>query len=61
MEHPPTIPNPVNPKLCAYCQKNKPRLRRCKNNLPSCLPCFYYNFEEEIHETIMKEKLFLPN
>ena len=50
------------PKLyCDYCKINSPKIKRAKNNYKSCLDCFYYNFEEEIHDTIMKEKLFNKN
>ena len=48
------------PKLCEYCGKRPPKLKRSKNGLKSCIDCFYWHFEEEIHETIMSEKLFEP-
>ena len=46
------------PKICEYCNKNPAKLRRAKNKLMACLPCFFFHFEEEIHQTIMSEKLF---
>ena len=49
------------PKLCEYCKKNPAKLKRAKNGYKTCLSCFYYNFEEEIHQTIISEKLFKPN
>jgi cytoplasmic tRNA 2-thiolation protein 1 len=48
------------PKICEYCNKNPAKLRRAKNKKMACLDCFYYHFEEEIHQTIMAEKLFVP-
>lgn len=51
----------MSKKLCEYCHKNTPKLRRAKNNFKTCLECFYFHFEEEIHETIMEEKLFDEN
>lgn len=48
------------PKICEYCKKNPAKLRRAKNKKMACLDCFYHHFEEEIHQTIMSEKLFEP-
>lgn len=48
-------------KKCEYCHERPPKLRRAKNHKKTCLECFYFQFEEEIHETIMEEKLFEPN
>ena len=45
-------------KTCEYCNKAPAKLRRAKNKLMVCLPCFYFHFEEEIHQTIMSENLF---
>ena len=45
-------------KLCEYCNKWTPKIKRAKNHKKTCLECFYFEFEEEIHQTIMEEKLF---
>jgi len=47
--------------ICEYCQKSPAKLKRSKNGFKSCLDCFYFHFEEEIHQTIISEKLFMPN
>ena len=47
-------------KTCEYCKKNPAKLRRAKNKKMSCLDCFYFHFEEEIHQTIVSEKLLVP-
>lgn len=44
--------------LCEYCKKAPPKIKRAKNGYKACLDCFYYNFEEEIHNTIITENLF---
>ena len=43
---------------CAYCKENRAMLKRPKTKENICKECFYYAFEEEIHGTIMHEKLF---
>ncbi|QDZ20718.1 cytoplasmic tRNA 2-thiolation protein [Chloropicon primus] len=43
---------------CAYCRTNRAMLKRPKTKENVCKECFYEAFEEEIHQTIMKEKLF---
>lgn len=43
---------------CHYCQERPPKLKRSKNGFRSCVECFSYHFEEEVHQTIMEEKLF---
>jgi len=48
----------AKPKLCAYCQKQKPALKRPKTGDMVCRECFFVRFEDEIHETIVKNKLF---
>lgn len=51
-----------NPKrkapICELCHKNVANLKRPKTHEMSCKPCFYEAFETEIHETIIKEKIF---
>jgi len=43
---------------CAYCKENRAMLKRPKTKENVCKECFYFAFEEEIHATIMHEKLF---
>ena len=47
-------------KICEYCNTKSAKLRRAKNKKMTCLDCFYFHFEEEIHHTIINEKLFTP-
>ncbi len=46
------------PRLCELCNKEKARIKRPKNGMPVCNECFYLVFEEEIHHTIMTNKIF---
>jgi cytoplasmic tRNA 2-thiolation protein 1 len=46
------------PKVCATCQTNKPALKRPKTGEMLCRQCFFDAFENEIHETIVNNKLF---
>lgn len=46
-----------NSKLCQYCKKSPAKLKRAKNAYKTCLPCFYYHFEEEVHQTIQDYNL----
>lgn len=48
------------PLLCEYCNKNNAVLKRPKTGSKICKPCFNYQFETEIHETIVANKLFSP-
>lgn len=43
---------------CAYCRENRAMLKRPKTKESVCKECFYRAFEEEIHQTIVNEKLF---
>ena len=45
---------------CAYCKVNRAMLKRPKTKECVCKECFYYAFEEEIHKTIVHEKIFTP-
>jgi cytoplasmic tRNA 2-thiolation protein 1 len=45
-------------KLCETCQTNKALIIRPKTRKPICLQCFYNCFEEEIHYTIISNKIF---
>lgn len=44
--------------LCQTCQAAKPRILRPKTQQPTCLSCFFTSFEDEIHYTIVSNKLF---
>lgn len=48
------------PVTCLKCNRNNAVLKRPKNGDKQCKECFYKYFEEEIHETIMNNKLFTP-
>jgi cytoplasmic tRNA 2-thiolation protein 1 len=45
---------------CAYCKVNRAMLKRPKTKECVCKECFYFAFEEEIHKTIIHEKIFTP-
>lgn len=45
-------------KLCALCGTQRQALRRPKTGERICRTCFLNAFEEEVHETIVKNKLF---
>jgi len=45
-------------KICETCNKNKAFIVRPKTRKLICLDCFYTVFEEEIHYTIVSNKLF---
>ncbi|CAL5219941.1 g1873 [Coccomyxa viridis] len=45
-------------KLCNRCQKEKAALKRPKTSEQLCKQCFYTALEDEVHETIVKNKLF---
>jgi len=47
------------PVTCSTCQKKRAVLKRPKTACKLCKECFYHVFEEEIHETITKNKLFV--
>eukprot|EP00047_Mylnosiga_fluctuans_P012523 m.26567 g.26567 ORF g.26567 m.26567 type:complete len:385 (-) comp4308_c0_seq1:473-1627(-) len=47
------------PKPCARCG-GKAALRRPKNGDALCRECFFVVFEDEVHETIIRNKLFAP-
>ena len=44
--------------ICHYCEKAKAVIKRPKNNAFVCKECFFYHFEEEVHQTILTNKLF---
>ena len=43
---------------CQYCNARPAKVLRPKNLLPVCLECFYELFENEIHLTIIEDKIF---
>ena len=43
---------------CDLCYKRKAALRRPKTGQRICKECFYYVFETEIHNTIVRNRLF---
>ena len=45
---------------CNYCNERKAALQRPKTGDKICKECFFYRFEEEIHETIVTNQLFSP-
>ena len=45
------------PVKCRLCDNNAV-LKRPKNGHKLCRECFYSSFEEEIHQTIVENKLF---
>lgn len=34
---------------CEYCKIKPSKLKWSKNGYKTCLECFYFNFEEEVH------------
>src|SRR5688572_4777461 len=52
--------NPLEmpPKLCEVCNQERAVIKRPKNLMLLCKQCFYNAFEEEVHETIISNKLF---
>lgn len=45
-------------RTCALCKTNRPALKRPKTGQSICRECFYFVFEQEIHETITSAGLF---
>lgn len=45
-------------KLCSYCNVEKAAIKRPKTGDFICKECFYRQFEDEIHETIISNNLF---
>ncbi len=43
---------------CELCNIRNARIKRPKNQMPVCQECFFIVFEEEIHHTIVSNKLF---
>lgn len=44
--------------MCEVCGEARAAVKRSKNGAKVCKTCFYHVFEEEIHETIVREKMF---
>ncbi|KAG8340546.1 cytoplasmic tRNA 2-thiolation protein 1 [Trypanosoma vivax] len=47
-------------RLCGHCESEKAVLKRPRNGQLLCQTCFFQLFESEVHETVVKEKLFSP-
>ena len=45
-------------KKCELCKERNARIKRPKNQMAVCQECFFIVFEEEIHHTIMTNKMF---
>lgn len=45
-------------RLCSTCEKARAVLRRPKTGELVCRECFYFIFEEEVHQTIVNSHLF---
>ncbi|KXZ42617.1 hypothetical protein GPECTOR_130g578 [Gonium pectorale] len=48
------------PRQCSRCTVAKAMLRRPKTQEQVCRECFFTTFEEEVHQTIVDNKLFKP-
>ncbi|CAN8286527.1 unnamed protein product [Cochlearia groenlandica] len=48
----------TSPRLCCLCNQRRPVLKRPKTLQQICRECFYEVFEEEIHQVIVKNRLF---
>ncbi|RNF02385.1 cytoplasmic tRNA 2-thiolation protein 1 [Trypanosoma rangeli] len=46
--------------LCRHCNEEEATVRRPHSGQLLCRTCFFHLFEEEVHETIIAEKLFTP-
>ncbi|PWN94014.1 cytoplasmic tRNA 2-thiolation protein 1 [Acaromyces ingoldii] len=46
------------PRSCSTCQTARAVLRRPKTGALVCRECFYYIFEQEVHQTIVSASLF---
>lgn len=47
-------------KTCTWCHVNKASIKRPKTGALICKECFFVQFEEEIHQTIVETNLFRP-
>lgn len=47
-------------KLCEECNTNPAQLKRPRNSRFMCTNCFFTVFENEVHHTIISNKLFSP-
>lgn len=48
------------PVQCSSCSEKRAVLKRPKTGHSLCKECFFWTFEEEIHQTIVSAKLFKP-
>jgi len=57
-----TTPRMKKPKkVCDICKSGKPVIKRPKTGQMVCKECFYFVFEEEIHQTIIQGNVFKEN
>jgi len=57
-----TVPKTKKPRrTCNICKSGRPVIKRPKTGQMVCKECFYFVFEEEIHQTIVQGKLFEEN
>ncbi|CAM6129748.1 unnamed protein product [Calypogeia fissa] len=47
-------------RVCDVCESQRPALRRPKTGQQVCRDCFFSAFENEIHTTIVENRLFKP-
>lgn len=47
-------------RLCSSCDKRRASVKRPKTGAAVCKECFFQQFEDEIHDTIIKHDLFKP-
>lgn len=45
-------------RICVHCCENRAQLRRPRNGAALCRECFFAQLEQEVHSTIIQEKLF---
>lgn len=53
-----TVAKKRGASMCGVCGAARAAVKRSKNGAKVCKDCFYHAFEEEIHETIITEKMF---
>jgi cytoplasmic tRNA 2-thiolation protein 1 len=46
------------PKICELCKTATAKIKRPKNQQLLCHACFFLSFEEEIHYTLVSNKVF---
>eukprot|EP00920_Eleutheroschizon_duboscqi_P001333 GHVT01002992.1.p1 GENE.GHVT01002992.1~~GHVT01002992.1.p1 ORF type:complete len:451 (-),score=92.70 GHVT01002992.1:140-1492(-) len=48
----------ISRAVCAACQSHRPAIRRSATGAGLCRECFLFAFEEEVHGTILRHRLF---